>query len=95
MKDDEKAFFKTCLKFISIQGVPNHDYKTATPRTIIKTISEFMNYKRCWYLLEKWGNKGFYNYGVTMDLGWFEAENFTGEYQEMYLEMLRKEGVNI
>lgn len=95
MKDDEKAFFKTCIKFISIQGVPNHDYKTATPRTIIRTISEFMNYKRCWYLLEKWANKGFYNYGVNLELGWFEAEYFTGEYQEMYLEMLRKEGVNI
>ena len=65
------------------------------PREIINILSEFINYKRCWYLLEKWGNKGFYNYGVTTDMGWFEAEHFTGEYQEMYLEMLRKEGVNI
>lgn len=38
----------------------------------------------------KWTNKGFYNYGVTMDLGWFEEEYFTGEYQEMYLEILKQ-----
>lgn len=95
MKEDEKAFFRTCLKFISIQGVPKHEHREVTPRTIIQIISEFMNYKRCWYLLEKWSDKGFYNYGVTVDLGWFEAEHFIGEYQEMYLEMLRKEGVNI
>lgn len=95
MKEDEKAFFKTCLKYITINDVPKHDKREVTPRTIIQMLSEFINYKRCWYLLEKWGNKGFYNYGVTMDLGWFEAEYFTGEYQEIYLEMLRKEGVNI
>lgn len=95
MKDDEKAFFRTCLKFISIQGVPYHDYKTAIPKTIIKTISEFMNYKRCQYLLKKWSDKGFYKYKLSLEFGWFVPEHFTGEYQEMYLEMLRKEGVNI
>jgi hypothetical protein len=29
-----------------------------------------MHYKRAWYLLEKWSNKGWYEYGVTLDLGW-------------------------
>ena len=94
MKEDEKAFFRTCLKYCIINDVPNHD-RGMSPRDIINILSEFINYKRCWYLLEKWNNKGFYNYGVTMDMGWFEAEYFIGEYQEMYLEMLRKEGVNI
>lgn len=95
MKEDERAFFKTCIKLINIIDAPKHNNIKLTPREIINTISEFMNYKRCWYLLEKWSNKGFYNYGVTMDLGWFEAKNFVGAYQEMYLEMLRKEGINI
>lgn len=27
-------------------------------------------YKRCLYLLEKWSGKGWYDYGVTLDLGW-------------------------
>jgi hypothetical protein len=39
-----------------------------------------MNYKRCWYLLEKWDSKGFYNYGVTLDLGWFEDKNMPPRY---------------
>lgn len=94
MKDDEKAFFKTCLKYCPILEIRKID-KSVSPRNIINTLSEFINYKRCWYLLEKWSNKGFYNYGVTMDLGWFEVEQFTGEYQDIYREMLKKEGINI
>lgn len=90
MKEDEKAFFRTCIRYCTIQDVQNHSNRGVTPRTIIKMLSEFINYKRCWYLLEKWTNKGFYNYGVTMDLGWFEEEYFTGEYQEMYLEILEQ-----
>jgi hypothetical protein len=27
-------------------------------------------YKRAWYLLEKWSDRGLYDYGVTSDLGW-------------------------
>lgn len=75
MKEDEKKFFITCYYFRN---------KGIDIRTIINILSEFINYKRCWYLLEKWSNIGFYNYGVTLDLGWFE----TDEMPERYLDLL-------
>jgi hypothetical protein len=36
------------------------------------------------YYVNKWNNRGFYDYGVTIDLGWFEPENLIGEYAVMY-----------
>lgn len=89
IKADERNFFITCLKYCTIQGVRDVS-KAISPRDIISVLNEFMNYKRCWYLLEKWTNKGFYNYGVTMDLGWFEPDKFYGEYQEIYEYMKNK-----
>jgi hypothetical protein len=29
--------------------------------------------KQAWRTLEKWGKKGWYNYGVSLDLGWKEV----------------------
>lgn len=82
MKEDEKKFFITCLNYIPIQTAKRVD--NLFPRDIINILSQFINYKRCWYFLEKWSNKGFYNYGTTLDLGWFEPEEFKGEYLEIY-----------
>lgn len=33
-----------------------------------------IHHKRAWYLLLKWTNKGWYNYGTSLDLGWLTAE---------------------
>lgn len=30
-------------------------------------------HKRAWYLLSKWNARGWYEYGVTLDLGFFTA----------------------
>lgn len=30
--------------------------------------------KRAWYLLEKWGSRRWYDWGVTVDLGWLTDE---------------------
>ena len=73
MKKDEERFFITCY-LAKKQGL-----------TIRETINilysaNLINYKRCWYLLKKWDSKGFYNYGVTIDLGWFEDENMPLRY---------------
>lgn len=35
-----------------------------------------INRKRAHYLLEKWSNKGWYDYGVAVDLGWLEADGY-------------------
>lgn len=39
-----------------------------TPREIIKKMP--INEKRAHYLLQKWSDKGLYDYGVSLDLGW-------------------------
>ena len=82
MKEDEKKFFTSCLHRIAMPEINIQGFKT--PRELINDISEFINYKRCWYLLEKWTDKGFYEYGTTLDLGWFVPSEFKGEYLEIY-----------
>lgn len=77
MKLDEINFFKTCYKY-RMNGV--------SIRGIINILKFFINYKRCWYLLKKWSRLGFYNYGVTLDLGWFELENMPLRYVNLLKE---------
>ena len=33
-----------------------------------------MDSKRVCYLCQKWSDKGWYEYGVSVDLGWWEGE---------------------
>ena len=77
MKLDEINFFKTCYKYRN---------KGVSIREIINILKFFINYKRCWYLLKKWSGLGFYNYGVTLDLGWFELENMPLRYLNLLKE---------
>ena len=44
-------------------------------------------YKQLMYYVEKWSNRGFYDYGVTLDLGWFYTDKLSGEYKKVYDEM--------
>jgi hypothetical protein len=74
MKDDEKKFFITCY-FLRNDGYNIRD--------IIYFLGEFIHYKRCWYLLKKWSGIGFYNYGITLDLGWFELDDMPDRYLEL------------
>ena len=39
------------------------------------------------YYVKKWSNQGFYDYGTTLDLGWFEFEKLKGEYLAIYKSM--------
>ena len=77
MKLDEINFFIFCYKYRN-NGV--------SIREIINILKFFINYKRCWYLLKKWSELGFYNYGVTLDLGWFELENMPLRYVNLLKE---------
>ena len=47
----------------------------------IKSVREIINepdfpfhHKRAWFLLEKWSDNGWYDYGVTLDLDWLTDE---------------------
>ncbi len=44
------------------------------PRDTINTSGALLHYKRCWRWLEKWERKGWYDYGVALDLGWLTDE---------------------
>ena len=92
MKPLERVFFQACIMSSRL---------ILSDHTIIDrgmTVREITNVfyslgfpiKRLWRYLEKWAGKGFYNYGVTLDLGWFEEENLTGEYKVMYDKILEE-----
>ena len=74
MKEQEKIFFALCLTM-------RHRYK---PRQIIRFLCETIPHKRCWYYLQKWTRLGFYNYGVNLELGWFEM----GEIPDRYVRIV-------
>ena len=46
------------------------------PPAFLRDIGEGLgkNYKRVAYLASKWCSRGWYNYGVTVDLGWLTDE---------------------
>ena len=81
MKDDEKVFFKVCYMF-RLSGI-------FSVRDIVNIFEGVIHHKRCWYLLEKWCGLGFYNYGVTLDLGWFESiDSMPERYKALLREMV-------
>jgi len=69
MKDDEKRFF---LEVVSNKKLDER----ISPRDIINSDGFYMHHKRAWYLLEKWSSKGWYDYGVTLDLGWITSKGY-------------------
>lgn len=87
MKENEKIFFRLCLNAFVFKK--QSDYYKFCVRDLINIIQSLINYKQCWYYLDKWSNRGFYDYGVTMDLGWFEPDKFTGEYKDIYDDIMK------
>lgn len=78
MKDDEIRFFRTCWRL-------RHPDRFV--RDIIYVVRDFIHQKRCWYLLEKWSNLGFYDYGVALDLGWFYPDKLPERYAALVSDM--------
>lgn len=70
MKPDEQAFLMTVASLRD--GDNRKGWKW--PRDIINYPEFSMHHKRAWFLLEKWCRKGWYEYGVTLDLGWITEE---------------------
>ncbi len=62
MKLDEKVF---------LLALYSHG---ETPRKLIYSGTVAINHKRARYLLEKWHEKDWYDYGVTLDLGWLTSK---------------------
>lgn len=66
MKYSEETFFMFAVWFFG-KLEPKE-----TPRDIIQQFP--INHKRAWYILEKWTSKGWYSYGVNLELGWITPE---------------------
>ncbi len=73
MKEHERIFFALCYNL-------RHEFK---PRDIIRFLSETIPHKRCWYYLDKWSEKGFYDWGITLDLGWFYLDKLPQAYKDI------------
>jgi hypothetical protein len=76
MKEHERIFFALCYNL-------RHSMK---PRAVVNLLAETIPHRRCWYYLRKWGLLGFYDFGVTEDLGWFEIEKIPPRYMEIVKE---------
>lgn len=87
MKSLEEIFFKACVHE-SLRV--NHDaaHIEMSVRNIVNVFSRFgFPCKRLWRYLEKWVRFGFYEYGVTLDLGWFEIDKLPPQYMKLYKEV--------
>lgn len=100
MKPLERIFFIACIKnctFVSYNHFTGACVGTDefTVRGVIYMF-ELLGFsgKQLRYYLSKWSSRGFYDYGVSLDLGWFEFENLKGEYKEIYRECRGKEKFN-
>ena len=68
-KPDEIYFWNRVKKEVGLYGDAGK-----SPRDIINEETFPLHYKRAWYLFDKWSDKGWYDYGVTLDLGWITPQ---------------------
>lgn len=71
MKPDEAMFLKSC------QEQCPQKLGRRLPRDIYNELG--LNWKRACYLLEKWSGKGWYDYGINVDLGWMTSKGMAVE----------------
>lgn len=109
MKDDEKQFLLTIyeesknLVPVNIFGITMTYQPKNRPRDIINRPDFPIHHKRAWYLLEKWTDKGWYEFGVTLDLGWLTEKGeavaeavggslMEGEIRQHFADLVDKAG---
>lgn len=86
MKPLEQIFFRACAN--EQKRVYDLGQREFSVRDICNIFDRLgFSYKQLMYYVKKWSNKGFYNYGISLDLGWFEFEKLTGEYKQIYNSM--------
>ena len=79
MKPDERRFW---LALREAHGGPYNARKGPAPRDLINGLLDPpIHHKRAWYLLEKWSGRGWYEYGVTLDLGWITPEGWAHQVE--------------
>ena len=91
MKPLEEIFFRACV------NEQTRKLRSSDRELNIRTIGNIFerlgfSYKQLMYYVRKWSDRGFYDYGVTLDLGWFEFDKLTGEYKRIYDSMTSTDG---
>lgn len=91
MKPLEEIFFRACV------NEQKRKLRSSDRELSIRTIGNIFerlgfSYKQLMYYVRKWSDRGFYDYGVTLDLGWFEFDKLTGEYKRIYDYMTSTDG---
>jgi hypothetical protein len=89
VKTQEKALFKFCIWLSegrSFEPIPTY--------LVIDMFVKVFGYneKQLYYYVDKWVDKGIVDYGTSIRNVWFEFENLSGAYLDMYNKIFRKEG---
>jgi len=83
MKPLERIFFIACInEQRRVCDLGNREFSIRVIGNIFERIG--FSYKQLMYYVQKWSDRGFYDYGVTLDLGWFNFDKLNGEYLEIY-----------
>lgn len=83
MKPLERIFFMACAN--EQRRVYSSEQREFDIRTIANIFSRLgFSYKQLMYYVGKWSKRGFYDYGVTLDLGWFNFDKLNGEYLDIF-----------
>lgn len=78
MHGHEKILFALCYR-LTMYGIK--------PRDVVYALADTIPGRRCWYYLRKWAGLGIYEYGTTLDLGWFIP---AAKMPARYLEILKE-----
>lgn len=77
MKSDEFQFLAIMLDRCTYHSA-SESITRETPREIINSDGFPLHHKRAWFILRKWaGGLGWYDFGVSLDLGWLTEKGFT------------------
>lgn len=73
MKPLEEIFFRACV------NEQKRKLRSSDRELSVRTIGNIFerlgfSYKQLMYYVRKWSDRGFYDYGTTLDLGWFEFD---------------------
>ena len=91
MKPLERIFFMACVN--EQRRVNELQLREFSVRMIANIFSRLgFSYKQLMYYVQKWSSRGFYDYGVTMDLGWFYFDELKGEYLDIFKSVHTRDG---
>ncbi len=77
-----KADEITLLNLMQLRCRAQPQLDGEAPRDIIASIGHLIAEKRALYLLDKWTQKGWYEYGTVIDGGWLTEAGMTASYEQ-------------